>query len=142
MKLSHERFSDLLDAYGADLARWPATEAEAARQLLAESTFARQALESIRAFDLALNWPLPAPASSAVLRQRILDRLPSAGNPSWRERLQGLWCELGGWRLTAPAMAMALLVGVSLGVALDEVPESDELLSLAQLDLSDLETLP
>lgn len=142
MMLSHERFSDLLDAYGADLARWPPLEAEAAGQLLAGSPSARQALASARALDQALDWPLPTLAGTASLRQRILDRLPPTRQPSWRERLQALWSELGGWRLTAPAMAMALMVGVSLGVALDEMPESDELLSLAQLDLSDLETLP
>jgi anti-sigma-K factor RskA len=144
MSLSIERFSELLDAYGADLARWPSAASLSAAQLLVDSDAARQRLQLARELDAALQLPSPA-APSPWLRQRILARAGSlsaqrATGYGWRE----LFAELGGWRLAGPSLAVALSLGVALGLGLGlEQLEIDQqpadLVALLQLDDEDLE---
>ncbi len=67
-----ERFEELLEAKGADLATWPERERRAAEALLAASAEARAALARARALDDLLAASLaPAPAGEA-LRESIL----------------------------------------------------------------------
>ncbi len=144
MSLTIERFSELLDAYGADLSRWPSTASRSAAQLLVESDEARHRLQQARSFDVALQLPPPA-APSPWLRQRILAEARSTSGPrakafAWRD----LIAELGGWRLAAPSLAAALSLGIALGLGLglDELESEQQpadLLALLQLDDEDLE---
>lgn len=144
MSLSIERFSELLDAYGADLARWPTAASLSAAQLLVDSDMARQRLQQARDFDTALQLPPPA-APSPWLRQRILARAGSicgqrAKAYGWRE----LVAELGGWRLAGPSLAAALSLGVALGLGLGlnelEIEQQPaDLVALLQLDDEELE---
>ena len=66
MKL--ERFLYLLDAYGADLKRWPDKDREPARDLLAESAEARQAQRAAARLDAALDRTSPAVSDEAAER--------------------------------------------------------------------------
>lgn len=144
MSLTSERFSELLDAYGADLARWPSAAARSAAQLLVNSDEARHLLQQARDFDAALNLPPPA-APSPWLRQRILAECSSisaqrAKAYGWRE----LIADLGGWRLAGPSLAAALSLGIALGLGLglDETvveQQPTDLVALLQLDDEDLE---
>lgn len=134
--LTPQRFAALLDAWGADPARWPETERDAALALLAQSEAARRQRAQAAHLD-ALLAGLDAPAPSGELRLRILRVAPVAGErrgSPWRR----LWDELGGWRLAMPALAAALALGIGAGTQLPALAGGDdleaELLALARLD--------
>lgn len=134
MSLSLTRFTELLDAYGADPGRWPEAERAAALALLEASPQARGLCDEARALDAALD-RLPTPAPSADFRLRVLATAPIGAAPA--RGLRELWGALGGWRLTAPALACALALGLAVGQWLP-MPEAalteDELYTLALLD--------
>jgi hypothetical protein len=89
-----ERLSHQLDAYGGELARWPAETRGAAQALLAASAEARKLLADARRLDEALAAVRP-PRASATVARRVLTR-PLAGF----------------------ALAASLLLGVALGALL------------------------
>ena len=72
-----DRFEELLEAKGADLATWPEAERRAARRLLAESAEARTALARARALDDLLGGALAPTPAGQTLRDAIL-ALPAA----------------------------------------------------------------
>ncbi len=79
MKL--ERLTEILAAYGADPARWPATERAAAEAPLAASAAARAALADTRGLDRLLD-ALPRPVSAldaGVVAARAIARSQSLG---------------------------------------------------------------
>jgi anti-sigma factor RsiW len=103
MTMQLERFAELADAYGGDLARWPAQERAAAAQLLAAQPAAAAILIQAQALDDALN-ALPASTGpSDLLARRLLKAAPqptalrSLGAPVWA------------------TMAASMLVGVVVG---------------------------
>ncbi|PWC27690.1 hypothetical protein [Teichococcus aestuarii] len=65
-----ETFSGLLDTHGADPARWPPAEAEAARRLLADSAEARALHRRAQALAALLDESLPGPDAQALARMR------------------------------------------------------------------------
>lgn len=79
------------------------------------------------------------PEPPAALRAAILAAAPVAlavPKVSWRDALRALWLDLGGARIAAPAFALALAIGISLGngllqTGLQSTPPNDDLLSLA-----------
>ena len=73
--VSLERLHDLLDCYGADPARWPDDEREAALALLARSPEARHHRDEVARLDRALDLAPVDPPSSA-LATRILAAAP------------------------------------------------------------------
>ena len=77
MKL--ERFLYLLDAYGADLQRWPEKDRVPARDLLAQSAEARQAQRAAARLDAALDHASPAVSGKATAR--VLDAVAEPGLP-------------------------------------------------------------
>lgn len=116
MKL--DRFRTLVDAYGADPARWPARERLAAEALLAGNEQARAALNEAATLDRVLARTVPAGASAGLrdMIRRSTQSVPqqkpfSLGEivASW---LPGrtLWPNLAG-------LAAALVLGVALGTA-------------------------
>jgi hypothetical protein len=108
--MDRTRFDALLEAYGADMARWPeADRAEA--EAFAAAPEAQASLHAARALDRLLD-AYQAEAPSLALRQRILARAPQArAARGWR--LTGaVW--LSGASLAA-ACAAGLVVGISLG---------------------------
>lgn len=108
--MSLERLAVIVDAYGAEPRRWPAAEREAALALVAGNTAAEALLAEARMLDASLD-ALPLPAAATVARRRAA--MPAPALPSrWQEFL-GL---LGGWKLAVPAMAMALVAGLDVGM--------------------------
>lgn len=67
MTMTHERFAALAEAFGGDVARWPAAERELAAEFLAaDADFARQTLAAARALDAALDAWRPLPVTTAL----------------------------------------------------------------------------
>ena len=147
--LDIEAFTQLADAHGSDIARWPEHRRAQAHALLARSAAARALLREVAQLDAALAGPTPEHALQP-LRARILNaaaRAPGPGrSPAKGSFWQTLWLELGGLRLVGPALAAAL----TLGVGLDQLVGSNslsaqaetDLVSLALLDEDDEELLP
>ena len=105
-----ERFEDLAEIYGGEIARWPEGEREAARALLAEnparlSPVLADAAQLDRLLDLA-----PAQRPDAALLGRLIAAAPQPAGAG-RRWIAGLSAALG---LSAAAFA-GVLVGVSLG---------------------------
>lgn len=101
--MTQERFIEILEAYGADPARWPEAEREAAEAYArAHPDLVADALAIEAELDAALG---PAEVeASALLEARIMKSMPrpaTGGLPSWR---------------IAGAVAAALLVAVSVGM--------------------------
>jgi hypothetical protein len=111
--MTEERLLTLLQAYGAEPARWPEAERAEAQALLALSADARirDALAEAQALDGALA-ALPEPALSDAAYAQLLQQ----ARPGMWARLRGilgwqgpLWRPLG-------AMAAALIFGIALGL--------------------------
>jgi hypothetical protein len=116
--MSLERFEDLAEIYGGEIARWPEGEREAARALLAAHAdrlkpVLADATRLDRLLDLA-----PAQSADAALLGRLIAAAPQAPNTA-RRWIAGLAAALG---LSAAAFA-GVLVGVSIaGHAQPEAP--------------------
>lgn len=100
--MTQERFLEILEAYGADPARWPEAEREAAQAYAdAHPELVAQAIETERQLDALLG---TAEAEvSPLLEARILRQAPQL-KPTVFEH----------WRLTG-AVAAAVLVAVTIG---------------------------
>src|SRR5262249_28497256 len=75
LRITLERFAELLEAYGADPERWPDTERAAARYLLDGSADARSLWEQAAAVDRLLDG-VPEEVPSAALVERVLAAVP------------------------------------------------------------------
>ena len=141
--MNHARFSELLDAYGADPQRWPAAERGPAQALLDASPEATRLRLQAALLDDALDQYTLAPPAAA-LRQSLLSAALLPRQRSWRDSLAELWRDLGGWRLAAPAFAASLALGALLPLMLDEsavdLPDED-LIAAVQL-MDELEWTP
>jgi hypothetical protein len=116
------RFKALIDAYGADLTRWPVDEralAEAFRAQHPEEAHA--ALRAGAALDRLLDQAEPARVP-ADLADRIMARFPRrtatvAASPRvsfWRAWAEDLWPGAPAWR-PALAFAASMALGIGLG---------------------------
>ncbi len=122
-----ERFTELLDAYGADLDRWPTSEQAAATTLLTDRADAREAQRRAAAVDiLLLRAGLPDIEPSDALRQRILAQVaqlpPALTAPAtdWRGQIAealALLFPTGRRMPQFAAFALALMIGISAGFA-------------------------
>jgi hypothetical protein len=141
------RIAELLATYGADRARWPAAERarfahdgidrDAATQ---GETAPGDAWSQARELDVLLD-ALAAPPPPSGLRRNVLlavarePRISSRGLlGAWRE----LWRDLGGARIAAPALVLALGVGVGLDWATTPTlagdADAEDLLTLVQFE--------
>ncbi|MFC4728325.1 hypothetical protein [Coralloluteibacterium thermophilus] len=130
-----DRLDTLLDAWGADPARWPAAERDAALALVAASAEARTRQAAAARLDAALALPDP-PGASMRLRRAVLDGIP-VPRPGLAARLRGLLQPLGGWRMAGPAFAASLALGVAFGSFVpkqETAVDEDALVQFAQLD--------
>ena len=141
--MNQVRFSELLDAYGADLQRWPAAERGPAQAWLSASPESRSLRLQAALLDEALDQYTLAPPAAA-LRKSLLGAAVLQRQRSWRESLAELWRDLGGWHLAAPAFAASLALGAVLPLMLDEsavdLPDED-LIAAVQL-MDELEWTP
>lgn len=112
-----DRRADLIAAHGADPRRWPAHDRPHWRD--------DAPLAEARALDAALD-ALPAPAPSDALRRRLL-ALSTPRPARLADWLRQLWHEAGGARRLAPAMALALALGVGGALGLDHLAREAEL---------------
>ncbi len=125
--MTRERFEVLAEAYGGDVARWPAEERETAALLMAaEPAFTRGVLARSGDLDAALDAWRPAPVSHA-LRERIIAQAPrprgfSLRNWAWRA---GLGAGL------AAACAAGLVVGVAISDQVSTTAAGSEAVSAA-----------
>lgn len=131
-----ERLDNLLAAYGADEAGWPAGERQAARELIAASAEARRLLEDARALDTLLN-AAPVEEPSAELVERLMAARPrelsgelpgelqetsrgAAAEAKTGGRLRGIAAALwpyGSSAFPAAALAASLVLGIALGTS-------------------------
>jgi anti-sigma-K factor RskA len=141
-----DRLRAIVEAYGADPARWPAAERAAGEALLAGSAAARALVAAAADLDAALD-SLPALQPTPAMRAAILAAAPRPTAPSLPVRLREGWrelfAELGGWRMSGTVLAASLVLGIASGGLLSEGLSSSEtspdLLQLAYLDDSDAE---
>jgi anti-sigma factor RsiW len=104
----------LIEAYGADPARWPSDERAAAERHMAANPAARAAVEEARRLDALLGrmppvpemTSFPLPAALPAQRRPLLQRLVRPGRAvAW-----SMWPRVA-------ALAMASIVGVVIGTS-------------------------
>ncbi len=111
--MTEDRFTHLLDAYGARWSCWPQDEVAQARLALADSPRLQALWNDADALDDLL--AVPAIWASADLRERVLASAAGAGLKT-RRASRGLW---SAWTLWSGAGVMATaVVGALLGVVL------------------------
>lgn len=114
--LSQTEFRRLLEAYGADLGRWPEELREPARALLATSAEARALSASEVGLDAVLQGYTPEPLEPAF--ERRLNEIPLRAPRGSRFRPRALWAPALAW-------ALAAVCGVWLGTAYPDADESE-----------------
>jgi hypothetical protein len=112
MTMTVERFADLAEIYGGDVARWPEAEREIARALLAAEPVRLEAVLADaarldRLLDLA-----PAQSADAALLGRLIAAAPRPASTVQRW-LAGAGAALG--------LGVAALAGVAVGVMIGQV---------------------
>ena len=116
------RARDLLDAYGADPARWPAAERTALSAFIAEFPEAARARDRAEMLDRVLD-RAGTQAPSDRVRAQILSAAPIRSD-DWLESLRAAFGSL--WR-PAAALAFSLVVGIGLDLMNPAFePEDDE----------------
>jgi anti-sigma-K factor RskA len=137
----------LLDAYGAEPARWPTGERDAALALLQRSAEARAWQADAAQFDALLHTS-PLPAVDDALRAAVLGAIPKRTQPRDTARSESFVRRiareiedmLGGWRLASAAMGLSAVFGVLLALNAQSLTGAEpDLLDLAQVQAIDLE---
>lgn len=141
-----DRFAELLARHGADPARWPPHEHAWMSAYRRDHAAAEAVLHEAAALDAWLDAAPAPPAPRVALRTAILaaaadaPQRTAAPSQNFFAALAALWRDLGGARLAAPALAMALAAGVGLGwmleppSAISTEQDSEDFLALAQFD--------
>ncbi|MFN4277390.1 MAG: hypothetical protein ACK4FJ_13905 [Ferrovibrio sp.] len=122
-----DRFTHLIDAYGADIEHWPARDQAAADRLLAASSEARELQRAALRFDnRLLAATLPEIEPSDDLRARIFAQvaaLPAtavATPPGWRAQIAealALLFPAGRAMPQLATLALALFIGIGAGLS-------------------------
>jgi hypothetical protein len=130
MMMTIEQFSQLLDAYGGDVKRWPLEERVAALKLPEVSSEARRLQQAALKLDSLLD-RIPISPPTMVLRNRIIAKIHNSTKQS-----KDVWQWLVEWLLgTTPlehilrptfALIIPLLLGITVGLNLTALPEIDE----------------
>lgn len=128
--MTKTRFKALAEAYGAEIAGWPAeVREEAALLAAADPAFAQAVLARESKLDAALD-ALPRATASSTLHERIVASAP-APRRRWR-----LWLAPAGLGAALAGVAAAgLLLGVQLGQGSSISPEASAQ-AVADLDVS------
>jgi len=139
-KMHGERFRTLAMSYGANIARWPADDRQAAEAFLAQSPDAARWLDEQRQLDDQLDSVAQEEPSAHLLRS--VAEIPLRHGTS-RERLA--WWPFARLRAAIAMAAAAAIMGAAAGMVTPEraqIPDADQnwddLSSLAfALDLSE-----
>lgn len=130
--MTRDRFEDLAEIYGGDVARWPAAERDAAALLMAaEPDFAKAALAAPANLDAVLDAWGPTPVSHQ-LREAVIAAAPVARA---RRGVRGWFWGAGLGAGLAAACAAGLVVGVRLS---DVVVQQEDTVSAALSGYDDL----
>ncbi len=105
-----QRFKTLVEAYGANPARWPEAERVAALLFAEQSAEARDMLQEAAAFDRLLDTAETQPASR-TLEDRILATFPERTVKKRSPWFTQRW-------IPAAAVACSLVLGLAVGAAL------------------------
>ncbi|MGE0116647.1 MAG: hypothetical protein AB7S71_20395 [Dongiaceae bacterium] len=136
--MTSERLEAIVAVYGADPARWPAAERDAAASLLARSDAARALTAHAAALDAALD-AVPSLSPTPALRAAVLAAAPQARPPSLLTRLRESWRAMRDEFGNVPAMgslfAASLVLGVIAGGILAGSPAAESDPDLMQLAL-------
>lgn len=115
--MTFERLIEILDAYGADPARWPADERAAARAFVAKDARAADALAQARRLDEWLDTYDPADdASAARVRNALEKAIPHVPSATAIPLLVA-WST---WQRAA-ALAAVLMFGIATGMVTSAV---------------------
>ncbi|RAK56707.1 hypothetical protein [Phenylobacterium deserti] len=131
--MNRERFEELAQAYGGQVARWPESERDAAALLMAaEPEYARRTLAEAEQLDAFLDAWRPKPASAALMDTVLAAAPKPRREPRWR-----------GWLMPAglgAGLAAACAAGVLFGVQLEQraTGANSAGAAVAELDLSGL----
>ena len=126
------RFSDLADAYGGDVRRWPERERDAARAWIDAHPDAEHTLFDARLTD-AILFASPNPTVSMVLRDRVLASAATAGlkaRGAWPSMRKLLWIGGAGW---AAAACAGVVFGANLSGHLAARSQADAVLEQAMI---------
>jgi hypothetical protein len=137
--MNAERFSQLVEAYGADARRWPVAEREAAAAFrLARPDEAARLLAEADALDALLD-AAPHPVVSYALRERVLAAAAGAGLKAHRPLFgfrPGRLAWLSGGAFAAAACA-GIIAGQTLTSHLTADAQADAVLYQASLSAVD-----
>lgn len=114
-QMSETRFRDLAEAFGSDLAKWPAADRDAARALLSERPDLEAVLNEWVDLDAAL---------AGFLNEAELPIVPVA-EPSVAFDLRGLFSALwpfGGLWQPAAGLVAASAAGFIVGISFTDLP--------------------
>ncbi len=131
-RMDATRFSELADAYGGDVRRWPESERDAARAWIDAHPDAERALFEARQMDAAL-FASPNPMVSMALRDRVLASAASAGlkaRGAWPSLRRLLWIGGAGW---AAAACAGVIFGANLSDHLSARIQADAVLEQAMI---------
>lgn len=125
--MNNEQLQNFFDSYGADPARWPATQRAAIEDRLARDADARALLEGARRLDALLSRTVTRPGDDEMTAARVLTRLttlPRQKRPLWRWPAVLLdWQFAPAWPRMA-ALACCAVVGFMVGfTGLDRAPQ-------------------
>lgn len=136
-KITHQRFSQLLDTYGGNSKRWPLAERAAALKLLEESTEACRLQQAALNLDKLLDSISIAPPT-VKLRQLILDQ-------HYKEPVQDAWQCFIQWfigtsvreHFLRPAfmLVIPLIFGILLGLNLETASMDENMLFAEEVNL-------
>jgi hypothetical protein len=124
-KMTMQRLSEIVDAYGAATHRWPAAERDVALALVASNAEARQLVDAASELDMMLDAAPAAEAASPDLLARIMaarprvvvaaaQRVAKAG--FWKSLINDIW-PYGSPAFPAGALAASIVLGVSFGLS-------------------------
>jgi len=131
--MTPERLSELAEAYGGDLRRWPAGERALAESLLAARPALKARLDEAATLDVLLD-AAPRVEASNALRDRVLASALEAGLRPRAPRRFGLdrlmWMLGAGW---AAAACAGVVAGVGLTGHVTANAQADAVLYQATL---------
>ncbi len=140
-----DRFAEIVAAYGADPALWPAAERPAAEALAQASSEARRLLQQAAPLDALLRQAADA-KPGADLAARIMASLPAQKAvrrvSAWKEFSLALFPFRAAWpQFAVLALALSLGIGAGLG-GLEEILAEDSTPYAVQMVIADASFIP
>jgi hypothetical protein len=132
--MTSDRFKELVEAYGASPARWPAAEREAALAFAQSSPDARRIVAEASALDRIMDLAATAPVTPQ-LQAKILASVSEPRSHAWFAALlpQPLW-------IPAAAFAASLILGVGAGTLVPSLVGFDAQPDAALVALGDADS--